>query len=161
MTALHFLLEDTNRASSWKVINQVDSVGWREVLTPKVKGQAHPAPGGMRPGIWFFGDCAYADGQPLTMNEDGIYSWQGEGYYLNRRGREANFEQGKPKLNTDWRLAKLDPAKGAAAGWQLVQGRTEDEAADLRELFRDLCVRFYDILGGYEGWLGMGGMFAY
>ncbi len=180
---LHKLHLDIGRSNAWRVINRVDSVGWREVKKAVPSAECRmlnagssPSPlpsspgegGGARAmpqsitksGIWFCDECAIADGQVLRPDEDGIYWWQGEGYYLNTRGRESSFIQGRPKMwpglvltkqDNDWQLTEPDTTKGGA----------QREARHLAEFYREVSAKLFDTFGGYEGWLAMGAMFAF
>lgn len=174
-TELHKLHEDNTHDTAWRVINQVDSVGWLRV--PSVKGKTP----GMISGIWFCDECAYANGQCLMPDDDGIYWWEGEGYYLSQRGREGVFTQGRPKMRPELRITDCDLAKenggtptadvgatlpekknGRARGGTRPKIRPAATDAELyRAFFDELCRKFYDTLGGYEGWLCLGAMFAY
>jgi hypothetical protein len=149
-TALQMLHEDINRLSAWRVINQVDSCGWLGL---------GKLPSGVQSGITFSDDCAYADGKKLLPDEDGIYWWKGEGYYLNWKGRESQFLQGRPKMHPHLKVEDMGIEAALPARARGALPRTEAELR--RDFYVEVCSRFYDTLGGYQGWMFLGSMFSY
>jgi hypothetical protein len=166
--ALQKLHQDYTHGNAWRIINQVDSCGWVPVekRRPVVKNAKTPDAVKIETGIWFCEDCAYADGKVLLPDDkDGIYWYDGQGYFLNRKGRESSFQQGKPKMKPHLTVTgalrtpdgfvgtKIDPAKKNQA--------PPSEVVLMRGFFREVCDIFYNTVGGYEGWLVLGSIFSY
>jgi hypothetical protein len=121
-------------------------------------------------GIWFFKGGAIAtneDGSAeiLTADEQGIYWWHGEGYYLNTKGRETAFSLGRPDMHLDLALVRkgTQGEEPSLVGWELGPRRADrkGELENLGLFFKEVTTRFYETLGGYEGYLGLGSMFAF
>jgi hypothetical protein len=166
---LQMLHLDLTHFAAWRVINQVNTVGWFPIKKEKGKiknGEKKTAtPSVLQDGIWFCDDCAYADGQCLRPDEEGIYWWDGQGYYLNRKGREANFAQGRPKMNPGVSIGealkkKTDVSDGTD-NERVAPKVAPNEMQLLREFFREVCGNFYATLGSYEGFLLIGSMLSY
>jgi len=157
--------EDNANVAAYRVINQVESVGAfvvkRPAVAPAQKKEAAasdlPAGWKMQEVLWFFGDCVYGPGgKALQADADGIYWYEGEGYYPTLMGREAQFVQGRPNMRpTEGLMRKGDGA------YEFKAGRTKSEEDILREFFVHVCTAFKDSVGGYEGWLAMGMILAY
>ena len=168
--ALQALHMDNTSAGAWRVINQVEFAGAMEVkrraATVAATGEPvkeSPLPRGwkMRDTLWFYGDCVYAEGQVLQADDDGIYWYEGEGYYPTVMGREAEFAQGKPKLRPNEGLYRKALIAGEPQAYELRLGRPKDEAAVTREFFLAVVKAAYETVGGYDGWLAIGMMLAY
>jgi hypothetical protein len=145
---------DNTHSNAWRVINQVDSLGSYKV------GKTI---------LWFCEECVYAtpyvstrsDGsapsEPFVKAEclkpdgDGVFWWQGEGYYLNRRGRETDF-QGKPKMCPDVSVGKLLGKPEA---------KEEESLQLLREFYREVSSKMFDTLGDHQGNLAIGAILSY
>jgi hypothetical protein len=143
---LHKLHEDMNVITAWMVINQIEVVGWHEL-----KGNRKE-----RKGIWFFEDCAYVNGKALEPDDDGVFWWEGEGYYPSAKGRENEFAQGKPLLRP-----KMTVARREDESWDWSERTGSGDVAAEKAFFVEAGQKFFDTLGGYEGWLAMGAIFAY
>ena len=108
-------------------------------------------------GIEFMGDCAYDRGKLVLQDKEGIYWVGGAGYYLSPKGRETPFCQGLPMMRPDYDLARR-----ANGTWEVVKTEVRDLKSELTaQFFSELCLRFYDAVASYEGYLAMGAMFAY
>ena len=164
---------DIARLAAWRVVNSVVTIGWLP-LAQRV------TPAGVQlDGIWFNGDCAYANTagkiERLKADEDGIY-WHAhevdgrpvqEGYLVADEGRENAFCQKKPFLHPDTKItgAQLElpampeidfesPAKMA--------GLLEDPNDELlRAFFRELTGRLYRAVGTQECHLLVGSFLAF
>ncbi|HEV2327648.1 MAG TPA: hypothetical protein VGY56_02540 [Verrucomicrobiae bacterium] len=153
-TQLQMMHEDVCNSTNGRIIEQIDSCGWyfQERGVPGERG--HP----WLKGIWFSDDCAVApNGDVLMPDEYGI-CWLGErGFLLNRKGRESQFLQGRPKMNPHLTILNCGIEY---TGWTSVpQGETDMD--HLRAFYREVCQRFYEAIGGYDAWLAMGSVFAY
>ena len=148
VTQLRMLQADLSKTSAWRVVNQVESCGWFQL-----KGQREQ---GLLQGIWFFDDCAYANGTRLRSDGHGIYWHRGQGYYLACKGRESHFLQGRPAMLPDQSVAELLECSDWKNG---VEDKTS--IGLLRAFFREICQRLTETLGGSEGLLTLGSMFAY
>lgn len=148
VTEVRMLQTDLASESAWRVVTQVDSCGWFPLNTGLNAGPES--------GIWFFDDCAYADGNLLKMDADGVYWYRGEGYYLSHKGRESHFLQGRPALHPRKTATQiLSPGD-----WK---NRPEDQTDTglLRAFFREVCQRLTETLGGYQGSLALGSLSSY
>jgi hypothetical protein len=97
-------------------------------------------------GLWFFGDCAFGpQGNRIEADKNNIFWHEGIGYQVDASidERGTTFEQGAPLM--------LAPHGGSAEGRKV----------DLGELFHDLCQDMFYTIGGYDGWLMLGLVFAY
>lgn len=146
---LQNLHEDNDHSNAWRVINQIDSVGSLTV------GKTV---------IWFCDECAYAspmlsanatgptpESQLLLPDNDGVYWLEGEGYYLNRKGRETNFGQGRPRMRPESTTRE-------------VLGAGESKLSDrelLRDFYHDINLRLCETLGDHQGSMAMGAILAY
>jgi len=148
VTELRMLQTDISKETAWRVVNQVDSCGWYPL-----KGQRE---NGLLPGIYFFNDCAYANGILLRPDEHGIYWYGREGYYLSRKGRESHFLQGRPAMQPDKSATQLLNF----SDWKNAP-EDQTEIGVLRAFFREICQRVTETLGGSQGLLALGSMFAY
>jgi hypothetical protein len=134
--------------SAWRIINRIDSCGWHFLERSA----------GCLQEIWFFDEGAIAPGgEKLKPDENGICWWKGDGYFLNRKGRENEFLQGCPKMHPQ--LTVLNCGMDYTGWTNTPRGETEDD--HLRAVFRELCLRFYESLGGYDAWLSLGAFFSY
>ena len=166
---LQRLHEDNTNDAAWRVMNKVEVVGAVKVQRRPGTHRPAPAKGSLLPAgwrmedvLWFYGDCVYAPGGvALLPDEEGIYWYDDEGYYPTALGREAMFAQGKPNLRTAEGLVRKEPVAGSEQAYELKPGRKKGEEEVLREFFIEVCQAFYDTVGGYEGWLAMGMVFAY
>ncbi len=179
-TQMHELQADTNTVNAWRIYSEIDAMGWqpmkRKVDNIETTESVTP---GLLHGAWFYGDCAYFEGQILEADRDGVYRVDGEGYFVAERGRESEFSLGKPKLHPGVRLADLltfkdleewtnKPAPKPVAERLKPEGKKKEsvgamfsEAELLRAYFREVNGRFYDTAGGYEAHLALGAVFAY
>ncbi len=183
---------DTNRMNAWRIMTEIDCLGW----TPLPRRHDHGTeaqtsespPTGVLHGLWFYGDCAYCDGQLLERDRDNLYTVDGEGYFLAERGRESEFALRQPMLRPGVQLGDLltradlaefsePPApKSVAERKQTTPGpqdpktqktRVEtvrdlfSETELLRAYFQEVSRRLVDTAGGYEAYLAMGAIFAY
>lgn len=153
-THLQMIHEDECRRSAGRIVNRIDSCGWHflEEGLPGEKGYK------IQKGIWFYGDGAILpDGITVRPDEFGIFWYNGEGYFLNNKGRESEFLQKKPLIHPGMTILNsgID-----YTGWTNVP-KGETETDHLRTLFREFCQRFYESIGGFEAWLGLGAVFAY
>jgi hypothetical protein len=148
VTELRMLQTDVAIETAWRVVNQVDSCGW------------FPTDGGpegiVLPGMWFFDDCAYANGVQLRPDDYGIYWHDGEGFYLARKGRESQFLQGRPSMKPDRSVTVVLHG----LDWK-IPPEDKTDINLLRAYFREICQRLTDTLGGQVGLLALGSMFAY
>ncbi len=96
--------EDVASAAAFRTVTQVVTIGWHAL---EMGDGGHPGRQPLREGIWFFGDCAYADGKRLSRDEFGIYWHKGRGYLLSDRGRESSFAHGRPKLCPEVKIQDL------------------------------------------------------
>jgi hypothetical protein len=139
---------DIGRATAWKTVRQVVSCGWFPIETRSRRAD------NAQDGIWFFDDCAYADGKLLDADKFGIY-WHGEvGYMLGDRGRESKFLQKRPKLKPGTQLDAI-PLELTAPPPEIVG------ASRMTLFFREMCARLEDTVGGKEAWLLIGSMLSY
>ena len=96
--------------------------------------------------MWFFGDCTFTEtGQCIHADEQGIYWHEGVGYQIDdpHLERGDRFSQGVPLM--------LRPQKNVPPL----------ETPNLAEVFEQLSQDLYDTIGGYDGWLLLGIVFAY
>lgn len=157
---LQMLHADTSSKAAYKVAKFVEYVGWHEL-----KGHGEPLKPGevsLRPGLWFFDECAIADGKILRPDEDGIFIYDGVRYALARKGRETEFTHGRPQMHPDVDIRDIE---FDTTGWELPPAPAADgkipREAKLTGFFREVCRRFYDTAGGYEGWMTVGALLAY
>jgi len=153
---LQKLHADGTHYGAWRIMNQIDYCGWYPVT--RTDGVALPP--GVESGIWFCEECAYADGELLKADEEGVYWWQGEGYYLNHKGRENEFSQRKPSMRP-FKTDGKTPLRINGLGLPIVGAAEATEAELYRLYFREVAGKFFDTAGSYEGWLLMGSMFAF
>ena len=153
-THLQMMHEDICRLSAWRIVNRIDSCGWHYLNHGPVGEKGYPS----LKGIWFFDECAIAPGgKILKPDDDGIFWFEGEGFFLNRKGRESEFKQGRPKMRAG--ITVLNCGIDHIGWTNKPQGETEDD--HLRALFRELCQKFYETIGGYDAWLSLGAFFSY
>lgn len=153
-THLQMLHRDVGGQNLGRMVDRIDSCGWH-FLEEGVPGE-----NGFRvmKGIWFFGDCAILpDGRILRPDENGIIWYEGQGYFLNSKGRESEFVHGKPRMNPD--LTILNCGMDFTGWINQPQGETEED--HLRVFFRELCKRSSDVIGDYDAWLSLGAFFAF
>lgn len=177
---------DTNRMTAWRIMTEVDAMGWHPAKRRRADGTStwESEHEGLLNGIWFYGDAAYHNGQLLEADRDNIYKVDGEGFFLADRGRESEFELGRPLMQPRVKLGDLltlrdledfshKPApKSAAERIQKEAGtktktKTEtlsaqfDEKELLRAFWNEMGTRFYETAGGHEANLALGAMFSY
>jgi hypothetical protein len=152
MRKLH---EDINRQTAWLVINRADPVGWFPLRGRRLSGSS--AKDEILDGIWFCENCAYAAEQVIFPNKSGIYKYRGEGYYPNVKGRENPPCQGRPRMSPELGLYQSGPD-----GWELRPGRLGAfELEAIRAFHEAASAKFYDTMGGYDGWIAMGAIYGY
>lgn len=182
-TQLQDLHWDTNRQIAWRVMHEVDAMGWHAIKRRTAEGtetwQSEQA--GLLHGIWFYGDTAYYEGRALERDRDNVYTVGDEGYFLAEHGRESEYALGQPMMRPTMRLGDLltlkdleefthKPAPRAVAdrlkGKEGKERKTRtsdwfDEAELMRAYFEEISQRLYDTVGSYEAYLAMGAVFAY
>lgn len=157
VTELRMLQEDMANDAAFRIVNEVQSVGWYPIRSER----AIKADLKIETGIWFADECAYVtrtDGSTVVLrpDSDNIIWHDGEGYFLSRKGRESNFLQGRPQMRPEQRVVDLLNPKD----WEnQPAARTDQEF--LRAYFREVCHRMQETLGGLEANLALGVMFSY
>ena len=155
-TALHLLQEDVGRDAAFRVMNQVFCCGWH-ALRPDAEESRISKEYLVLPGIWFYEDCAFANGELIPPDRDGVVWYREEGYYLNPSGREAEFIQHRPRMYPRLKLKDCDLR---IEDWENKPAGNREEDL-LRAFFRETCLKFRETVGGWEGALAMGAIFAY
>jgi hypothetical protein len=152
---LQMFHSDVSNNAAYKVARLIEYCGW------------HPVAGDAR-GIWFNHDCAFlANGEILLPDEDGVIRHDGEIYVLARKGREADFMHGRPKLRPNETLDGSEPWLKAMESVRLVElDKSGWELASLAlpvlaGFFRETCRRFNDTVGDMGGWLAVGSVLGY
>jgi hypothetical protein len=113
------------------------------------------------------GDSAFApDGTELIADEEGVYRLDGMGYLLGEKGRESKFLQGKPMMRPRFNAATdalVDFGEAWPPSGPVVEGRVPapTEAEVIGELFRQVCLRLNETIGGMEGMMMAGSLLAY
>lgn len=153
-TELQMLHHDVSRAVAFRVVQMVQVVGWQEIAS-----DAPAAPGSLAllDGLWFTDGCAHpgVGGPPILPDQDGIIWYQGVGYAMSRRGREQDFHLGQPKLHPEMPLEEI-PVD--TSSWP-TQPASRGEMLGL--FFREVCERFFETVGGLEGFMAVGALMAY
>ena len=163
---LQMLHIDVSKNAAYRVVQLIDYCGWHPLDKKASNAQAQPQ-SVILPGIWFYDECAYVDGERIMPDEGGIFWHEGEGYAFARKGRETEFIHGRPQMKPDLAIEvvapKLDTShweQAARNGMQLAL-RDHNPGQMLGNFFRELCRRFYDCAGGYEGWLAVGAILGF
>jgi hypothetical protein len=156
---LQMLHVDVSHSSAYRVVQLIEYCGWHklnEIKKPNTAESEVAEAGGVETerGIWFYDECAYVDGELILPDEDGIFWHAGEGYAFARKGREAEFIHGRPRMRPEVKKLKLDRTGWADAG-------KEKPPTETGGFFREVCRRFHDSAGGYEGWLAVGAVLAF
>ena len=152
---LQMLHSDVSNNAAYKVARLIEYCGW------------HPLPGNSH-GIWIGDDCAFlSHGGILLPDEDGVIHHDGEIYVLARKGREADFMHGRPKLRPNATLDGSEPwLKAMESVKQVELDKSGWEPASLilpglAGFFRETGRRFNDTVGDLGGWLALGSMLGY
>jgi hypothetical protein len=154
---LQLLQSDMCADTAYRVARLIHYCGWHPLKE---------AEDGILNGLWFFGDCAYSSqGQLILPDSDDVIQFDGEIYILSRKGRESNFEHGRPQMRLE-----LDPltVKWETKDWEesarctMELGLKEkDRTKILSAFFQETCRRFHDTVGDMGGWLAVGTMLGY
>ena len=119
-------------------------------------------------GLWLFDECGFASDGPIILpDEDGVIQYDGDIYVLARKGREADFAHGRPKMRPWLTLDESEPWLKAMESVEVVNlDKSEWEPASaampvLSGFFREACRRFFDTAGGLGGFLAVGSMLGY
>lgn len=144
---LQRLHEDVGRSIAYRTVKLVQSFGWHAL-------GKHLREDGTLPGIWFFDDCAIADGKVVRPDGDGIFWHNGKGYRVGEMSREGMFVLKRPTMEPDRAAVQM-----VLGDTPFLDGVTELDA--LRALFHGLATRINDNLGGDEGLLALGSMLAF
>jgi hypothetical protein len=152
-THLQMLHRDVAGENTGRTVDRIDSCGWH-FLEEGLDEGGHR----IKKGIWFFDDCAILpSGQKACPDENGIIWHDGRGYFLNNKGRESEFVQGRPKMSPHLTVLNCGISYD---GWtNRPTGETEED--HLRVVFREFCQRSYETIGGYDAWLSLGAFFAF
>jgi len=144
------LMVDVAHESAHRRVKQIVSCGWHPLGGRLDNETIEFSP--LR-GLYFFDDCAWGpNGELLRTDELGIYWYDGQGYQLGENGRESEFLQNKPKLHPDMAVSALP--------LDISDSHTAEIDA-LREFFQKVTQRFNRALGGLEGQLMLGAIFAF
>ena len=169
-TELQYLAWDVSNLAAYRVVKLIEYCGWHEIVShagPMDVREEKVEPGKLLlKGLWFYEECAIAsDGGPWIMpDEDGIFWYEGTGYAFARKGREAEFIHERPKMRppTDngggLRLEKL---KLDVTDWHFDAVTVHESGNVLGGFFRELCRRFVETAGGYEGFMTVGAALGY
>lgn len=131
--------------------------------------------------LWFFGDGCFGPSQPkslgqiLVPDQDGVYWHEGIGYQLASSGSgNQPFAQGLPLMHPDEVLAeeKPEPQKPESPlppppkfFLRPVRGQLGELLAQekpvLDKLFKELCFRLQEALGGFDAYLVLGAFCAF
>jgi hypothetical protein len=157
---LQMLHADVSHAAAYRVVRLIEYCGWHALDKPQDKPQTKTEEVDAdrvekRSGIWFNDECAYMDGERILPDEDGIFWHQGMGYAFARKGRETEFTHGRPRMRPDVDIKNL---KFDKTDWE---SPAEKPPTITGEFFREVCRRFFDTAGGYEGWLAVGAVLGY
>ena len=116
-------------------------------------------------GLWMFEECAIEpDGHFILPDEEGIIWYAGEGYALSRKGRELDFTHGRPKMRPPTPAGgglRIEQVQFDREDWEPMAKQIYDGGNQAGGFFREVCRRFYDAAGGYQGWLSVGAMLGY
>ena len=163
---LQMLHSDVSSNAAYKVARLIEYCGWHALKATKY-GDTDKT---VLNGIWFNDECGFTSmGEILIPDEDGVIQCNGEIYVLARKGREADFAHGRPKLRPSEMLAD-GPAESWMSGMESLTevklDKTDWEAQSLSMpvlsgFFRETCRKFHDTAGGMGGWLAVGSMFGY
>lgn len=151
---LQMFHRDIGAENVGRLVNRVDSCGWYFLK------EGLPGEKGFRGkiGLWFFGDVGIApDGRKVRPDANGVIWIEGEGYLLNHKGRESEFTHGKPQMKPELTILNC----GIDYTDWINQPKGETEEDHLRALFRELCHRAYENVGGYAAWLSLGMFHAF
>ena len=160
---LQMLHSDVSSNAAYKVARLVEYCGWHALR------EGHrPALGGLLNGIWFNDECGFTtDGKILIPDEDGVIQHAGEIFVLARKGREADFAHGRPKMRPRETMTGGEPWLNAMETVITVKpDQTEWEETSrglpvLSGFFREMCRRFHDTAGGPGGFLAVGSVLGY
>jgi hypothetical protein len=166
---LQMLHADMSHAAAYRVVRLIEYCGWHALeKTERKKQKSESGDGGIPsaemveasrvaalPGIWFYDECASVDGEWVMPDEDGIFWHAGLGYAFARKGRETEFTHGRPQMRPDVDIKNL---KFDKTDWEKP---AENPPTVTGEFFREVCRRFFDSAGGYEGWLAVGAVLGY
>ena len=108
-TQLHDLQWDVSARNAWRVMVEVDAMGWHPIKRKLPNGEetAESTTPGVLHGLWAYGDCAYCNDEVLEVDRDGVYKVDNQGFYVAKRGRESEFALGQPCLRPKTKLTDL------------------------------------------------------
>jgi hypothetical protein len=175
---LQMLHRDVANNAAYRVARLIEYCGWHGLSrTVNDKGQV------VLDGLWFYDECAFtASGELLLPDDDGVITYNGEIFVLARKGREADFAHGRPKMRPnetltgkepwlknmdDVHVIKLDrsawtgPEGDAAPGEGAPGEGTRPTESVMGWYFREVCKRFYDTAGGMGGYMCVANMLGY
>ena len=157
-TELQSLQWDVTVDAAFRVVQLIEYCGWHEIAATQDKPKVIE-PGAVHlNGLWFYDEVAIApDGRFILPDEDGIFWHDGEGFAFSRKGREAEFTHGRPKMRPD---LKIEQVRFDVADWE-AGAQAMVRANPLGAFFREVCQRFNDTAGGLEGWMAVGSVLAY
>ena len=173
---LQLLQLDVTEEAAYRVIKLVEYVGWYEikakVKSEKESGKVETADAEERApfqnGLWVFEECVVTpDGKFILPDHDGIFWCDGEGYAISRKGRELDYTHGKPKMRPpkpDGGGLMIGQVKFDMEDWgplakTIYAGTPEGGIPNpIGGFFREVCTRFHETAGSYEGWFSVGAM---
>lgn len=151
---LQMLHSDVSAGAAYRVIRLIEYCGWHEIVDPLKETLTTPGQVKIR-GLWFMDECAYADGVCILPDDEGIFWHDGVGYAFARKGRETEFTHGRPQMKPG---LKIESIKFDIRDWET---GIVPEKNMVGQFFREMCRRFFDTAGGYEGWMAVGAMLGF